>query len=244
MEMKCEILGDSSKFNDVVDVRVPGIYGTKGNPLPQRMSKLVRPAAIALQKVYEDVVAEGGHLYISDMFRSATEQQKAHEDWKSGRKTTYSPPSCSSVHEAARAIDIDAFDTSIGHKRVREILNKHGWTNIVKTLTGSECWHYEFREQKWENYKKQHGSEAMAHAMKEEIGNLVGIKKAESAKEDVKWLQESLNKLLDTKLTSDGIYGEETKETVMKFQRKYKLQIDGVAGPITIKKIKELLNEN
>ena len=39
MEMKCEILGDSDKFDGVVDVRVPGIYGKKGDPLPQRMSK-------------------------------------------------------------------------------------------------------------------------------------------------------------------------------------------------------------
>ena len=64
--------------------------------------------------MFGDVVNEGGHLYLSDMFRSAVQQQKAHEDWKSGRKSAFSPPSCSSVHEAARAIDIDAFDTAIG----------------------------------------------------------------------------------------------------------------------------------
>lgn len=90
MDMKCEILEKDEKLKGVVNVRVPGIYGKKGDPLPKRMAKLVRPAAVVLQKVYRDVVNEGGHLCLSDMFRSATEQQKAHEDWKSGRKSAYS----------------------------------------------------------------------------------------------------------------------------------------------------------
>lgn len=243
MEIKCEILENDEKLKNVVKVRVPGIYGKKGDPLPKRMAKLVRPAAVALQKVFEDVVMAGGHLYISDMFRSATQQQKAHEDWKSGRKTAYSPPSCNSVHEAARAIDIDAFDTAIGHQRVREILNKHGWINIVDTLTGAECWHYEFREEKWESYKKQHGYANMAHAMKEEIGNLAGLQRSETEKESVRWLQDSLNRIMGSHLNVDGISGEKTREIVKTFQQKYGLQVDGVAGPITIGKIRETLLE-
>ena len=242
MEMICEILEKDERLKNVVKVRVPGIYGKKGNPLPKRMAKLVQPAAVALQKVFEDVVKAGGHLYISDMFRSATQQQKAHEDWKSGRKTAYSPPSCNSVHEAARAIDIDAFDTGIGHQRVRQILNKHGWVNIVDTLTGAECWHYEFREKKWESYKEQHGYSAMAHAMKEEIGNLASLRQAEAEKEAVRWLQDSLNKILKTRLNVDGITGEKTRDAVKAFQRKYGLQVDGVAGPITKNKIREILS--
>ena len=242
MEMICEILGKDERLKNVVKVRVPGIYGKKGNPLPKRMAKLVQPAAVALQKVFEDVVKAKGHLYISDMFRSATQQQKAHEDWKSGRKTAFSPPSCNSVHEAARAIDIDAFDTGIGHQRVRQILNKHGWVNIVDTLTGAECWHYEFREKKWESYKKQHSYSDMAHAMKEEIGNLAGLRQAEAEKDGVRWLQESLNKILKTRLKADGITGEKTRKAVKAFQRKYGLQVDGVAGSITKAKIREILS--
>jgi hypothetical protein len=242
MEMKCEITVKDERLKSVVKVRVPGIYGKKGNPLPKRMAKLVKTAAVALQKVFGDVVKAGGHLYISDMFRSATQQQKAHEDWKSGRKTAYSPPSCNSVHEAARAIDIDAYDTGIGHQRVRKILNKHGWINIVDTLTGAECWHYEFREKKWESYKKKHGYSAMAHAMKEEIGNLAGLKQAEANKKGVRWLQDSLNKILGTRLGVDGITGEKTRKAVKAFQRKYGLQVDGAAGPITKAKIREILS--
>lgn len=243
MEMKCEILEEVPGLKGVVKVRVPGIYGAKGNPLPARMAQLVLPAAQALQRVYEEIAGEGGHLFISDMFRSSEEQQKAHEDYQSGRKADYSPPSCSSVHEAARAIDIDAFDTGIGHRRVREILNKHGWVNIVDTLNGSECWHYEFREKHWEAYKKQHGYSAMARAMKQEIGNIEGLAQALSREEGIKWLQESLNKILGLKLETDGICGKKTKEAISKFQETYGLQVDGVAGPITKNKLKELLGQ-
>jgi len=241
MNMVCEILEEDERFKNVVKVRVPGIYGRKGNPLPKRMSKLVRPAAVALKKVFMELVKVRGHLYISDMFRSATQQQRAHEDWKSGRKTAYSPPSCHSVHEAARAIDIDAFDTGIGHQRVREILNKHGWVNIVDTLTGAECWHYEFRQKKWQSYKEKHGYAAMAHSMKEEIGNLAGFQIAQAEKKAVRWLQDSLNKILRIRLSVDGIIGEKTRKAVKAFQRKYGLQEDGVAGPITKAKIREIL---
>jgi peptidoglycan hydrolase-like protein with peptidoglycan-binding domain len=112
----------------------------------------------------------------------------------------------------------------------------------VDTLTGAECWHYEFREKKWESFKKQNSYSAMAHAMKEEIGNLAGLRQAEAEKEDVRWLQESLNKILKTQLSVDGITGEKTLEAVKAFQRKYGLQVDGVAGPITKGKIREILS--
>jgi hypothetical protein len=102
-----------------IEVRVPGIYGNQGNPLPKRMSPLVLPAPKAVKKAYGMIASEGGPLCISDMFRSARAQQRAHEDWKSGRKSAYNPPSCGSVHKAARAPDIDAFDTGIGHRGVR-----------------------------------------------------------------------------------------------------------------------------
>ncbi len=245
MEMKCEIVGEDSRFKGVVKVQVPGVYGPKkGAPLPKRIARLVRPAAVALQKVYRDIVKDGGHLYISDMYRSAVEQQRAHANYLSGRKKVYSPPPCASVHEAARAIDIDAFDTGIGHRRVRRILKRHGWTNIVKTLTGAECWHYEFRQPKWQKCKNEHGYRAMARAMKEEIGNRAGLRQAGARQRELLWLQSSLNKILGTRLKVDGVYGDKTRSAVRRFQRKYRLQVDSVAGPITKVNIKELLGED
>jgi hypothetical protein len=241
MRMELQILELDRRYNGVWNVRAPGIYGHKGDPLPQRMAKLVRPAAEALARVFSQVRTEGGHLYLSDMFRSAQEQQRAHQDWKTGRKSAYSPPSCSSVHEAARAIDIDAFDTGIGHARVRQILNQFGWVNIVETLTGAECWHYEYRESKWEQYKTQHGYAEMARAMKEDIGNFAGRDEGVRIEGEVKWLQESLNRVLGTNLSVDGMYGSATREAVMRFQQQHALQVDGVAGPITKSKLEEVL---
>jgi peptidoglycan hydrolase-like protein with peptidoglycan-binding domain len=115
--------------------------------------------------------------------------------------------------------------------------------NIVDTLTGAECWHYEFREDRWERYKKQHGYAAMARAMKKEIGNLVGIRQVGAREREVEWLQAALNKTLGTRLAVNGMYNEKTKEAVRKFQRKYGLQVDGVAGPITKGKLKAVLGE-
>ena len=240
MDMRCDISGDVDGLTGVVHVSVPGIF-PKGEPMPERLAKIVRPAAEALQKVYKSVVDAGGHLYISDMFRDAEQQHKAHMDYLSGRKSSFSPDTCSSVHEAGRAIDIDAFDTGIGHQKVRAILNAHGWVNITPSLTGTECWHYEFREPRWEQYKAKHGYAAMAHAMKEEIGNVLGADEAQAGIEDTKWLQDSLNKLLGLHLAVDGVYGDQTKGAVTQFQSKNGLQEDGVAGPITRAKIQELL---
>jgi hypothetical protein len=243
MDQTCEILGDADGLKDVVQVAVPGIYGKRGDPLPERMAKLFRGAAISLQEVYADVVKKGGHVYISDMFRSAEDQERAHNDFLTGRKSSFSPPSCSSVHEAGRAIDIDAFDTGIGHQRTRQILNKHGWVNITDSLTDTECWHYEFREDRWEAFKGQHGYAAMAHAMKEEIGNLIGVERADAKKKDIVWLQDALNQLIGAGLGADGVYGPQTKRAVRRFQKEQGLQVDGVAGPITLAKLRELLGE-
>lgn len=240
VEMRCKIIGPNPSYNGVVDVEVPGIYGQKGNPLPKRMSKLVREAAEALDKVFQDIDHEGGHLFLSDMFRSAEEQEQAHNDYLTGRKSAYSPPSCGSVHEAARAIDIDAFDTGIGHRRVREILNKHGWVNIVETLTGSECWHYEFRGDKWQQYYNQHGYAAMARAMKGEIGNVLNLQDAVAKEGEIKSLQTTLNQLYGLNLDVDGMLGPQTREVVRRFQADHGLQVDGVPGPITKRKLKEV----
>lgn len=40
---------------------------------------------------------------------------------------------------------------------------------------------------------------------------------------------------------ADGIYGEETESAVMKFQKAYGLTVDGLLGPVTLDKLKEVL---
>ncbi|WP_328701007.1 peptidoglycan-binding domain-containing protein [Aquibacillus kalidii] len=41
---------------------------------------------------------------------------------------------------------------------------------------------------------------------------------------------------------ADGIYGQETQRAVMRFQKRYGLTVDGLVGPQTLDKLKEVLN--
>lgn len=41
---------------------------------------------------------------------------------------------------------------------------------------------------------------------------------------------------------ADGIFGDETERAVMKFQKKYGLLVDGLVGPVTLNKLKDVLN--
>ena len=60
--------------------------------------------------------------------------------------------------------------------------------------------------------------------------------------EATKQLQEDLNSLGFDCGDADGIFGTKTKEQVIEFQRKYGLEDDGVAGPLTLAKIKTIKN--
>ncbi|MFC3015736.1 peptidoglycan-binding domain-containing protein [Virgibacillus litoralis] len=43
---------------------------------------------------------------------------------------------------------------------------------------------------------------------------------------------------------ADGIYGEETQRAVMRFQSAYGLHVDGLVGPNTLAKLKEVLGSS
>lgn len=62
--------------------------------------------------------------------------------------------------------------------------------------------------------------------------------------EAVKWLQGALNKLDGAGLIADGSYGRITRLAVRGWQASHGLNVDGVAGPLTIAAIKQALNEN
>lgn len=59
----------------------------------------------------------------------------------------------------------------------------------------------------------------------------------------VKELQNSLNKLINSNLTVDGIFGPNCEKAVKEFQKKYKLTSDGAIGAATWNKISELLDK-
>lgn len=73
--------------------------------------------------------------------------------------------------------------------------------------------------------------------------NSTRILKYGSKGSDVVDLQKALNSLKCGKLKVDGKYGSKTKKAVIAFQRKYGLKPDGIVGPKTKAKIKELLKK-
>lgn len=73
-------------------------------------------------------------------------------------------------------------------------------------------------------------------------GGSVTVLKKGMRGEDVKILQENLNKLGFSCGTPDGIFGVKTESAVKAFQQRYGLVVDGIAGSATLAKIQELLN--
>ena len=59
--------------------------------------------------------------------------------------------------------------------------------------------------------------------------------------ENVKTLQRNLNEVLGTNINVDGSFGPNTETTVKAFQKKYGLAVDGIYGPKSAAKMKELL---
>lgn len=59
---------------------------------------------------------------------------------------------------------------------------------------------------------------------------------------NVKSLQRKLNNVMDCDLDVDGVFGRETYSCVVKFQKKYKLSVDGVVGKQTCGKLNKDLS--
>ena len=57
----------------------------------------------------------------------------------------------------------------------------------------------------------------------------------------VKKLQRCLNSTINAKLDVDGIFGSATEKAAKRLQNKYGLEVDGIVGPMTRAKIKELV---
>ena len=235
MQQRCIVKEIDPQLAGVVFVEVPGIYPC-GAPLPKRMARLIEPAALALDAAYREIAAAGGRLFVSDMFRSSQDQARAHQDYLTGKKSAYSPPPGGSMHEAARAIDIDVGNTVIGLPRAKEILKKHGWTGIA--ATGSECWHHDWRGPDGQAAYDRGGKgmsryRAMARHCIAKIGNGLAIAQQADADKKIEWIQKTLNDLVGAGLDIDGIYGEATRAAVVKYQKRCGLAPDGVAGPQT-----------
>ena len=126
----------------LVPVVVPSIYNR--GPLPTRMARCTPDTAAALEGVRSDLAALGFELRLSDLFRSSEMQRQAHDDYVKGRKTAYSPPAGSSMHEAGRAMDIDLTSMGVPLARFWEIARGHGFFPIIDAPnpSRSEAWHF------------------------------------------------------------------------------------------------------
>lgn len=71
--------------------------------------------------------------------------------------------------------------------------------------------------------------------------NKTALLKRGSKGNQVKTLQDNLNKIVDAKLIADGIFGRGTEIAVLFFQNKYKLIADGIYGSNTHTKMKSLI---
>ena len=70
----------------------------------------------------------------------------------------------------------------------------------------------------------------------------LNLKRGDTGSE-VKQLQKYLNKLIDAGLEVDGKFGPLTEQAVIDFQRKYKLEDDGIVGSKTSAKLEKLINK-
>jgi len=56
--------------------------------------------------------------------------------------------------------------------------------------------------------------------------------------DEVRFLQQALNHILDANLGVDGIWGPSTSEKLVEFQRRFQLEPDGIPGPQTMAELK------
>lgn len=131
----------------LVPLPIASIYTRNGAPapLPARMAWCAPDLRDALLALDAEVARLGGALRLSDLFRSAEMQDRAHADWKSGRKRAFSPPAGQSLHEAGRAFDLDLAALRMPLPEFWRLAALHGVVPIIGTPcpTSLEAWHFE-----------------------------------------------------------------------------------------------------
>jgi len=133
----------------LIRVDVMSIYKNGGQrvSLPKTMARCAPDMKAAVQKISADVEASGGHLYLSDLFRSYDMQLQSHLDFRNGKKSAYSPPPGGSMHEAGRALDLDLDNLKMSLKDFWTLAGRHGLSPIIATPNShlKEAWHFDCR---------------------------------------------------------------------------------------------------
>jgi D-alanyl-D-alanine dipeptidase len=101
----------------------------------------------ALVRLDAEIHKRGGRLVLSDLFRTYDMQLQAHLDWKTGKKSAYSPPPGESMHEAGRAFDLDLGKLGVELPEFWKIARACGLEPIIAEpdSSASEAWHFDCR---------------------------------------------------------------------------------------------------
>lgn len=133
----------------LIHLSILSIYMKRGARLllPPRMAQCTPDTYNALQRLVAGVEQGGGNLYLSDLFRSYDMQYQANLDYKTRKKSAYSPPPGGSMHEAGRAFDLDLGLLKIGLPEFWQLADKEGVSPIVAKpeATLKEAWHFDCR---------------------------------------------------------------------------------------------------
>ena len=205
----------------MLPVAILSVYLNEGQrvPLPKRMAQATPDMMVAIQEVGAELAAKGGHLFLSDLFRSYEMQLQSHLDWKTGRKKAFSPPPGGSMHEAGRAMDLELEGLGMKLKDFWPIAQAHGLSPIISEPRDgvSESWHFDCRGSHdliYKHYKSGKGKNfdkpyaAMAASAILSIGVKVdkfGSKQSEAA------IQSALIRLGFEIGDIDGVLGEQSR---------------------------------
>lgn len=133
----------------LVPVQVLSIYKVAGQQvlLPKRMAIATPDMKAAIARIGEEVADRGGRFVLSDLYRSYDMQLQAHLDYKTGKKSAFSPAPGGSMHEAGRAFDVDLDALGVPLAAFWDLCRPLGVVPIIaQPVSGaSESWHFECR---------------------------------------------------------------------------------------------------
>jgi hypothetical protein len=133
----------------LVEISILSIYKQNNIRImiPKRMAKCTPDTYYAINAIKNELEKSGGSLYLSDLYRSYDMQLQAYLDWKTKKKTAYSPPPGGSLHEAGRAFDLDLENLKIPLSKFWKLAEKYGVYPIIDkpVSSKSEAWHFDCR---------------------------------------------------------------------------------------------------
>jgi D-alanyl-D-alanine dipeptidase len=207
------------------DIAILSIYKNAAGAralLPKKMARCTPDMAKAIQDASAALEAKGGHLYLSDLFRSYDMQFQSHMDWVNKRKKAFSPAPGGSLHEAGRAFDLDLASIKIKLADFWDIAKTVGLSPIIEKPTAgvSESWHFDcrgshqvvydyYRSGKGTNFAKPYAAMAASAILS------IGVKVDKfGANQTAAAIQSGLVRLGQDIGSIDGSIGKRTKDAL------------------------------